>query len=100
MLADLLRKLDLNVNSMTIPLLERVVDELLRWNPRRNLTAITDRDEVLEKQGKLAINLYVRAEQYDESGAMSFDVAYRGWEESSQNLKSSMDELFKVLGAS
>ena len=49
MLADLLRKLDLNVSSATIPLLERVVDELLRWNPRRNLTAITDRDEVLEK---------------------------------------------------
>lgn len=49
MLADLLCKLDLNVSSTTIPLLERVVDELLRWNPRRNLTAITARDEVLEK---------------------------------------------------
>ena len=49
MLADLLRKLDLNVTPAAIPLLERVVDELLRWNPRRNLTAITDRDEVLEK---------------------------------------------------
>jgi len=48
-LADLLGKLDLNVSSVTIPLLERMVDELLRWNPRRNLTAITGRDEVLEK---------------------------------------------------
>jgi len=48
-LVDLLRKLDLNVSSAAIPLLERMVDELLRWNPRRNLTAITDRDEVLEK---------------------------------------------------
>ena len=49
MLVVLLRKLDLKLASASIPLLERMVDELLRWNPRRNLTAITDRDEVLEK---------------------------------------------------
>ena len=29
--------------------MERLVDEMLRWNRSRNLTAITDRDEVLEK---------------------------------------------------
>lgn len=46
---DLLRKLDLNVDATKIQLLEKLVDELLRWNPRRNLTAITDRDEVVEK---------------------------------------------------
>lgn len=28
---------------------ERLVEELLRWNQRRNLTAITARDEVIEK---------------------------------------------------
>ncbi len=48
-LPEMLRRLDLNVASESLPLLERLVDELLRWNPRRNLTAITDRDEVLEK---------------------------------------------------
>ena len=49
MFTDLLRKIDLNLSSASIFQLERLVDELLRWNPRRNLTAITDRDEVLEK---------------------------------------------------
>ena len=49
MLVVLLRKLDLKLASASIPLLERMVEELLRWKPRRNLTAITDRDEVLEK---------------------------------------------------
>jgi 16S rRNA (guanine527-N7)-methyltransferase len=29
--------------------LERLVEELQRWNRRRNLTAITERDEILEK---------------------------------------------------
>jgi 16S rRNA (guanine527-N7)-methyltransferase len=49
MLPELLCRLDLHVAAEAIPLLERLVDELLRWNPRRNLTAIIDRDEVLEK---------------------------------------------------
>jgi 16S rRNA (guanine527-N7)-methyltransferase len=49
MLLELLCRLDLKVAPEAIPLLERLTDELLRWNSRRNLTAIIDRDEVLEK---------------------------------------------------
>ena len=49
MLKGLLAKLELEVDSQAFPLLERLVDELLRWNQRRNLTAITDRDQVTEK---------------------------------------------------
>ena len=49
MLLEILSRLDLKVAPEAIPLLERLTDELLRWNSRRNLTAIIDRDEVLEK---------------------------------------------------
>lgn len=48
-LSELLTKLDLDVPLEALPPLEGLVDELLRWNPRRNLTAITDREGVLEK---------------------------------------------------
>lgn len=48
-LTDLLSSLDLEIPQDATARLERLVDELLRWNQRRNLTAITDRDEVLEK---------------------------------------------------
>lgn len=48
-LSELLRRLDLKVSQETALMLERLLDELLRWNRRRNLTAITDRDEALEK---------------------------------------------------
>jgi 16S rRNA (guanine527-N7)-methyltransferase len=48
-LTELLRVLDIKVTPKTTLLLEQLVDELLRWNRRRNLTAITDRDEALEK---------------------------------------------------
>jgi 16S rRNA (guanine527-N7)-methyltransferase len=48
-LLTLLNKMNLSVAPESLPLLEQLVDEMLRWNLRRNLTAIHDRDEVLEK---------------------------------------------------
>lgn len=48
-LQEMLARLDLEPGTETLPALERLVDELLRWNRSRNLTAITDRGEALEK---------------------------------------------------
>lgn len=41
--------LGLTIAERDAAVLERLVDELLRWNRSRNLTAITDRGEVAEK---------------------------------------------------
>ena len=49
MLKEQLQKLKLEISNDSLAQLELLVDELLRWTKRRNLTAITDRDEVLEK---------------------------------------------------
>jgi 16S rRNA (guanine527-N7)-methyltransferase len=48
-LLEMLCILDLEVAPEAVLRLEMLADELLRWNSRRNLTAITDRSEVLEK---------------------------------------------------
>jgi 16S rRNA (guanine527-N7)-methyltransferase len=48
-LSEQLHRLDLKVDQEAFWPLGRLVDELLRWNPRRNLTAITDYDEIVEK---------------------------------------------------
>lgn len=40
---------DLHIASKQMAALEFLIDELLRWNSRRNLTAITDRDAMIEK---------------------------------------------------
>jgi len=48
-LQEQLQKLELEIPHDSLAQLELLVDELLRWTKRRNLTAITDRDEVLEK---------------------------------------------------
>lgn len=49
MLFSQLQKLELVIPQNRLVLLEQLVDELLRWTKRRNLTAITDREEVVEK---------------------------------------------------
>ena len=49
MLQEQLQKLELKIPYDSLVQLELLVDEFLRWTKRRNLTAITDRDEVLEK---------------------------------------------------
>ena len=48
-LFEALDDLGLDVTPEAIVQLEKLVDELLRWNRRRNLTAIVERDEILEK---------------------------------------------------
>lgn len=62
-LPELLASLDLRVCPETVAELDRLVDELLRWNRRRNLTAITDRDEVLEKHLADSLSLLPAARQ-------------------------------------
>lgn len=49
MLQEMLAKLDLELPEDRLLLLEQLADQLLRWTKRRNLTAITERREVLEK---------------------------------------------------
>lgn len=63
MLQEMLRKCELEVPEDRLLLLEQLVDELLRWTKRRNLTAITNRDEVLEKHLVDSLNLLPFANQ-------------------------------------
>ncbi|MEJ2470610.1 MAG: 16S rRNA (guanine(527)-N(7))-methyltransferase RsmG [Desulfuromonadales bacterium] len=46
---DLCHALALDIPAEAVDLLERLADELQRWNRHRNLTAIRQRDEILEK---------------------------------------------------
>ena len=48
-LSMLLTRQGLDLSADKVLQLELLVDELMRWNRRRNLTAITARDEIIEK---------------------------------------------------
>lgn len=62
-LSEQLERIDLELDAVALKALERLADELLRWNQRRNLTSITERGEVLEKHllDSLTLLPYVRS---------------------------------------
>lgn len=58
---------------------------------------VVDNTELLQNGGKLAINLYVQPGQEAIASKMTFDQAFNDWRESSDVLKTSMNELFEVV---
>ncbi len=62
-----------------------------------NFAALVTTDEVLKNNGNMAINLYVRQNSYDAENSESFEDAYENWNQSSDLLKTSMNELFQIL---
>ncbi|MCP4400368.1 MAG: hypothetical protein GY801_24055 [bacterium] len=52
---------------------------------------------MLKRKGNMDINLYVHPEEFDDTHLKSFEEAYTKWNETSTELKSSMNELFEVL---
>lgn len=62
-----------------------------------NFAALVSTEDVLKKNGNMAINLYVRQNSYNAENSESFEDAYENWTQSSDLLKTSMNELFQIL---
>lgn len=62
-LSEQLTALGVPVDTPTLVSLERLVKELLRWNARRNLTAITESAEIVEKHLVDSLTLLPLAQQ-------------------------------------
>lgn len=62
-----------------------------------SFAALLSNEDVLGRNGNMAINLYVRPEEHNAADTISFADAYSGWNSSLDTLKTSMNELFEVL---
>ncbi|MEZ4994934.1 MAG: N-6 DNA methylase [Saprospiraceae bacterium] len=62
-----------------------------------NFASLVSKEDVLTNNANMAISLYVRPEQYDSESQQNFWTVYEQWEKSSEDLKASMTELFKIL---
>lgn len=68
------------------------------FSGQSKFAVLVDTQTVLEKNnGNMAINLYVRPDQYDSSESLSFADTLRDWQTSSEKLKKSMQQLFEKL---
>ena len=77
--------------------IDKIFDAYKAFTDIEKFSSLVTIDKVLEKKGNMAINLYVRPEFFNMDDSESFENVFNNWNESSFNLKTSMDELFKVL---
>ena len=80
--------------------LQRIVDAYRAFEDVPGFAHVATTGEVLKRDGNLSIPLYVRAENGSANGSedgASLQQALAEWQESSQALRESMNDLFKTL---
>jgi type I restriction enzyme M protein len=80
---------------------EKHVDKIFaayqKFESQENFTALKTTEEVMASNGNMAISLYVQPEKNGDNPILPFKEAFGNWEESGKSLKSSINELFKIL---
>jgi len=75
--------------------IERIHNAYLTFENEDTFTAVVDNDEILKDNNtRLSVQLFVKQDKIEEE---EFHVLLGQWEQSSDSLKNSMNELFKTL---
>lgn len=64
---------------------------------KESFAALLTNEEVLANNGNMSISLYVRTHKLSMETEESFEKVYHSWEDSSKQLKKSMNALFEIL---
>ena len=75
--------------------IERIQKAYLSFEEEENFSALVDIDQILEdKNARLSVQLYVKKKTEDQE---PFETILSNWESASEELKDSMEDLFKSL---
>ena len=77
--------------------IEKIFNAYQEFKTIENLSILVDKQEILDKSANMAINLYVRQTSLFDNESITFENAWQQWQESSDDLADSMNELFKEL---
>ncbi|MDP1815477.1 MAG: hypothetical protein Q8K92_13600, partial [Leadbetterella sp.] len=77
--------------------LEKIFKAYQNYKSEENFAALVETSVVLENNANMAISLYIRPEQYNAANNETFETVFDQWETSGLALKSSMNDLFKIL---
>lgn len=64
----------------------------------KNFAVVKSIEDVMKNNGNMAINLYIRPESLNKKHVDSFTETFSNWEKSGSELKTSMEELFNIIG--
>ena len=88
---------DKNIGYLDQVHIDKIFNTYSKFESEENFAVLVDKQEVLDKNANMAINLYIRPDSLLNSENSCFTTAYQEWQQSSENLKLSMEKLFKEL---
>ena len=77
--------------------IDKIFGAYQKFESQENLSALKTIEDVISNDGNMTISLYVQPKKNEVNNVLPFEQAMEGWNESSNNLKSSMNELFKII---
>ena len=77
--------------------IERIYSAFENYKNQDNFAVLVDNEDILQKNGNMAINLYIRPDPLTNQKEVSLIDAYKDWEDASSNLKLSMQKLFEEM---
>lgn len=88
---------DKNIGFLDQRHINNIFDAYKKFETKENFSVLVSKQEVLDKNSNMAINLYVRTDSLIIEDADSYAMAYQRWQKSSIELKRTMEELIKRL---
>ncbi|WP_421894077.1 type I restriction-modification system subunit M [Marinoscillum sp.] len=77
--------------------IQKIFNAYSTYSDQEKFSKRVDTSEVLGKNANMSISLYIRPEAHSGENDISFNDAYATWNESSNELTKSMNQLFKIL---
>ena len=77
--------------------IDKIFGAYQKFESQENLSALKTIEDVISNDGNMTISLYIQPKKNEVNNVLPFEQAMEGWNESSNNLKSSMNELFKII---
>jgi type I restriction enzyme M protein len=86
---------DKNIGYLDQIHIDKIFSAYSKFESAENFAVLVDKQEVLDKKANMAINLYIRPDSLVSSEEACFASAYQEWQHSLDNLKKSMEKIFK-----
>lgn len=78
--------------------IQKIFKAYIEYKDIKGFSKLVSKEDVLNNDGSLLVTNYVQSSRIKESNVLPFDEAYGNWEDSSNSLSKSINQLFKRLG--
>lgn len=86
-----------NIGFLEQKHIDKIFGAYQKFESQDNFSVLKTIEDVISNKANMAISLYVQPKKKEGNEVLPYEQAFEEWNESSNNLKSSMNELFQIL---